>query len=120
MLISVLLRILPPDITLEFNLINTDSSDGNIETFLVIAQKGTGMPRKKSFNFSFNDSHSSQQNNWHHLPKQRSGVKLFSTAHGLLASTHAKGKVKTDLCLFATNHHIKRISVEAQKKDGKY
>ncbi|GIY61142.1 uncharacterized protein CDAR_459601 [Caerostris darwini] len=39
MLIFVLLRILPPDITLEFNRISTDSSDENIEKLPVFLKR---------------------------------------------------------------------------------
>ncbi|GIY84897.1 hypothetical protein CEXT_795291 [Caerostris extrusa] len=96
LLISVLLKIFPPAITLEFNRINTHSSDENIVKIAIISQNEMEC---QEINNLVSVSHSSRHHNLHHPPKQRNGLKPLSTAHGLLASAHARKEDRTDLCL---------------------
>ncbi|GBO10028.1 hypothetical protein AVEN_147953-1 [Araneus ventricosus] len=103
MLISVLLKILPPEITLEFNRRNSDySANYNIEKLLEFIKTELECRERNAL---FSISGSKSRFNLQQPPMHRNTIKWNSTAHGLMAAAASKGEDRVDHCLFCSGDH---------------
>ncbi|GBL61832.1 hypothetical protein AVEN_19745-1, partial [Araneus ventricosus] len=103
MLISVLLKILPPEITLEFNRRNGDySANYNIEKLLEFIRTELECRERNAL---FSISGSKSRFNLQQPPMHRNTMKWNSMTHGLMAAAASKGEDRVDHCLFCSGDH---------------
>ncbi|GBM08927.1 hypothetical protein AVEN_57468-1 [Araneus ventricosus] len=103
MLIAVLLKILPPEITLEFNRRNSDySANYNIEKLLEFIRLELECRERNAL---FSISGSKSRFNLQQPPMYRNTMKWNSTAHGLMAAAASKGEDRVDYGLFCSGDH---------------